>query len=399
MRIECGAASGRWKITNGRIVTPDGIVDGEVTIEDGVIVRVGSGQDGNGTSCRTVDAAGMWVLPGLIDTHSDAIEKELYPRKASALPLDIAFYELERKLAAQGITTMYHSFSMWGENAGEEARKNDNVIRFIRMFRQLQQERCMIRHKFHMRLEMSNLGAIPVIEELLSQAEIDLLSFMDHTPGQGQFRNEDIQLQYIMSSEQKSEAEAREAMDSRRRQQKASDDVLTRLAHRANNRGVRLASHDDESLDKLDRAEGWGAAISEFPVDLQVALEARRRGIYVTMGAPNVLLGRSHSGNLSALEAIREGAVDILCSDYYPPSLIQAVFTLFHAGYALPDCVNMVSLHPARALGLDGKIGSIEEGKAADLLLVQEYGNRPFIHTVAVDGHVVCSMNERAGIG
>lgn len=399
MHIERAAAGGRWKIANGRIVTPDGIVDGEVTIEDGVIVRVGSGRDGSGTPCRTVDAAGMWVLPGLIDTHSDAIEKELYPRRASALPLEIAFYELERKLAAQGITTMYHSFSMWGEDAGEEARKNGNVIRFIRTFRQLQRERRMIRHKFHIRLEMANLGAIPVIEELLSQGEIDLLSFMDHTPGQGQFRNDDIQLRYVMSSEHKSEAEAREAMDVRKRQRKAGDDVLTGLAQRANSRGVRLASHDDESLDKLDRAGGWGVSISEFPVDLQVALEARRRGIQVTMGAPNVLLGRSHSGNLSALEAIRAGAVDILCSDYYPPSLIQAVFALFHAGYELSYGVNMVSLHPARALGLDGKFGSIEEGKAADLLLVREYGNRPFIHTAIVAGSVICSMNERPGNG
>jgi alpha-D-ribose 1-methylphosphonate 5-triphosphate diphosphatase len=136
----------------------------------------------------------------------------------------------------------------------------------------------------------------------------------------------------------------------------------------------------------------WNVAISEFPVELEVAIEAKRRNLAVVMGAPNVVLGKSHSNNVSAYEAIQHGAVDILCSDYYPPSMLQAVFLLHRRGMSMVEAVKLVSLNPAKALGLDEALGSIEVGKTADLLVVRERRELPTIQEVYVDGRSICQM-------
>ena len=132
----------------------------------------------------------------------------------------------------------------------------------------------------------------------------------------------------------------------------------------------RLASHDDDSREKMDVLQSWKASISEFPISLEIAEEAKKRGIYVVVGAPNLLLGGSHNKNLSSLEAIKAGVVDILCSDYYPGSLLQGIFYLYNLGFDLVETVKLATLNPAKALGLAESLGSIEIGKKADLLLI-----------------------------
>ncbi|NBD23666.1 alpha-D-ribose 1-methylphosphonate 5-triphosphate diphosphatase [Paenibacillus glycinis] len=380
------------RICGGNIVTPQGILHGgTLTIEDGMIAEVRSGPAGL-AQAGDIDASGLWVLPGMIDSHSDAIEHEIFPRPTSCLPVDISFYELERKLAGQGVTTIYHSFSLWGDNRSNEARKNASVREYVRNIRELQREKRMLRHRIHIRYELTNLAGSAFVEDFLNNGEIDQLSFMDHTPGQGQYRQPDVQIKYIMDKQNKTEEEVLRQLEERKSLPKADPDELLRLAALAHSLGIPLASHDDDTLEKLDVVGEWGATISEFPITLEVAVEAKRRGLHVVMGAPNVLLGRSHSNNLSALEAIREGVVDMLCSDYYPPALLQSVFLLHGLGYELPYAVNLVSRNPAVALGIDGVTGSLEAGKAADILLVGIHRDRPMTEKVFVEGNIVCQM-------
>ncbi|MBW7461695.1 alpha-D-ribose 1-methylphosphonate 5-triphosphate diphosphatase, partial [Paenibacillus sepulcri] len=164
-----------------------------------------------------VDATGLWVLPGMIDSHSDAIEHEIFPRPTSCLPVDISFYELERKLAGQGVTTIYHSFSLWGDERNNEARKNASVQQYIRNIRELREEKHMLRHCIHVRYEMTNLAGVPFVEEFLNNGEIEQLSFMDHTPGQGQYRQPDIQVKYIMGKQNKTEEEVLRQLEERKK--------------------------------------------------------------------------------------------------------------------------------------------------------------------------------------
>lgn len=383
---------GVLKIVGGTIVTPDGIIEnGTIVAENGVITEIGRANTGH-RGPQVVDASGCWILPGMIDTHSDAIEHEMQPRPATRFPLEWSFSELERKLAAQGITTIYHSLSMWDDGATNVARRNSSVTQYVSDIHRLNEGRRLIRNRIHIRFEITNRNAVPFIERFLQENAIDQLSFMDHTPGQGQYRDLEVHKRFVMQRQQKSEVEVLQLFEERKSRPKTDFDTLQRLADLARRFGIPLASHDDDSIEKLDIVRHWHASISEFPVDLSVAMEAKRRGMFVVMGAPNVMLGKSHSNNLSALEAIKEGVVDILCSDYYPPAMLQSVFLLHRLGYELPHAVNMVSLNPAKALGIDRQTGSIELGKTADLIMAGIHGEQPMINRMWVDGKMVCQM-------
>ncbi|WP_127578966.1 alpha-D-ribose 1-methylphosphonate 5-triphosphate diphosphatase [Paenibacillus koleovorans] len=388
---------GNATIRGGRIVTPSGVIEnGTVVVEEGRIADIRPYAAGS-ISSTTIDASGCWVLPGMLDTHSDAIEHEMQPRPTSRFALDFSYRELERKLVGQGVTTIYHSLSMWGDNTSNEARKNHNVLETVRRLNELRRQEHMIHHRVHVRVEITNDTAPPYVEEFIANGLVDQISFMDHTPGQGQYRNTDVQKKFIMERQKKTEEEVDAILAERRSRPKVGVAELQRLADFAFERGIPLASHDDDTMEKLDQVQAWRGTISEFPIDLEIAVEAKRRGLFVVMGAPNVMLGRSHSNNLSAQEAIRAGVVDILCSDYYPPAMLRAVFLLHKQGLGIVEAVNMVSLNPARALRTDRDQGSIEVGKEADLLIVRETASFPVIEKVIVRGQVVCQMDYISG--
>lgn len=178
---------------------------------------------------------------------------------------------------------------------------------------------------------------------------------------------------------------------------KITAEQMTRAADMAAQAGIPIASHDDDSIEKLDYVtQKLHARICEFPVELAVAKEAHRRGMQVVVGATNVLMGRSHSNNLSALEAIQNGCADILVSDYFPAAILHAVFQLHERGVlTLPDAVNMATYNPAKAVGLSGRLGSIEPGKYADLLLVSKKGAVPVILSVFINGEEVTKIHYR----
>ncbi|MBD8067901.1 alpha-D-ribose 1-methylphosphonate 5-triphosphate diphosphatase [Bacillus sp. PS06] len=381
------------KIYRANIVTPTEVIkNGTVEIDGDRIVGIKEGIPDK-IEKHDIDAGGNWLLPGLVDSHSDAIEIELEPRPSSKFPIEVSFYELEKKLVGEGITTIYHSLSLYEENAKKWIRQNQTVIQIIEDIKRLAIKQHLIRHKTHLRFEITNKSGVPDVERLIKTNKIDQLSFMDHTSGQGQYRDIDMHKNFLMEHRHYSEEEALQIIEESKSMEKLDRKTLQEIANLATQYDIPIASHDDDTIEKLSMLKEWNASISEFPIEFEVAKKAKEMGLYVVMGAPNALLGKSHSNNLSAMEAILSGLVDIFCSDYYPSSMLHAPFKLANTYLPINEAINMVSLNPAKALKLDHEVGSIEIGKKADLLIVSEDGVRPVLHTVLVDGHIVCQMN------
>lgn len=383
-----------YRIFGGKIVTADRVIEnGTIAVENGMIVDI-SPRPPERPGQRDIDAEGHWILPGIIDSHSDAIENEIQPRPRTLLDVQSAFVELERKLAAHGITTIYHALSVADNPVKRTVRNPDVFQRIIEVMNN--RSLTLIRHRIHLRFEITHLDLIDFVEKLIAEQAIHQLSFTDHTPGQGQYRELGMYRQNLLSRNKLSDQEADAYIQGQMEREKADTQRLRAMAEMAVNRHIPIASHDDDSVEKLIWLSEVLATISEFPIELEVAKEAKRRGMHVVMGAPNLLLGRSTSGNLSALDAIRADVVDMLCSDYYPPSLLQAVFTLLHMGCDMPYAVNKVSLNPAKALGIDAYTGTLAPGKSADMLLVREHAGNPLLLRTIVRGQTVSMMNYRS---
>jgi alpha-D-ribose 1-methylphosphonate 5-triphosphate diphosphatase len=348
------------------------------------------------------DARGGYVMPGFIDIHSDYIEGIIQPRPTSLMDFETGLREAEKHLLGNGVTTIYHSLSLMnGAGAGKHNfRTRENLERLTGFIRKFHLGRHLIRHRFHARYEIDNLGIYDYLAELLETGAVHELSFMDHTPGQGQYRNIEIYAaSYVSWAAECSEKTMDEIIATAKSKPMASHAMLKRLAALAHERGIPLASHDDDTPEKLAlMTNEYGVSISEFPVELEVAKQAHEAGLFVVVGAPNVTLGGSHSGNLSALEVIREGCADILCSDYYPASLLQSAFKLETEGLcSLPQAVRMLTLNPAVAMGLDADYGSVEVGKKADLLVARSIQSCPMVYKCFIDGIAVLQLDYRQG--
>lgn len=381
------------RIIGGKIVLPDRIINnGVIWIKDGLIVDINK-RNNIGDKSYDIDASGLWVLPGIIDSHCDAIENEIEPRPYCFIPIEIALNELEKRFISCGITTIYHSISLFHREAQDWARKNENIRILAREIKRLSLKKNLINHKVHLRFEINNIEAIPIVKELIADNMIDELSFMDHTPGQGQYRDLEIHRKTIKGMYKLTDEEIDKRVEKILSLPVADIDTLKNLAKLAEYNHIPLASHDDDSIEKLNLIKEWNTSICEFPIDLDVAMKAKEMGFYITMGATNMLLGRSTGNNLSAREALKYGALDILCSDYYPPSIIHSIFFLNKLGYPMNDIVNMTSLNPAKALGIEDKFGSIEPDKEADIIMVNANTDTPFIEKVLVNGDIRFDLN------
>ncbi|MBM6778991.1 alpha-D-ribose 1-methylphosphonate 5-triphosphate diphosphatase [Collinsella tanakaei] len=393
-----------YVIRNGIIVQPDRLLFGYelVVVDDRIeaIQRQGT-LDAEGAGAGIIDAHGGYVVPGLIDIHSDYIETVISPRPTVLMDFPTALFEAERELIAHGITTMFHSLSVYGADKMDvkPVRQWDRTEQLMALISRAKhtegRNAHLIRHRLHLRLEIDNIGLVEQVEKHLRAGEIDELSFMDHTPGQGQYRDMEIWRKSFRGNLTEEEA-ARLAADAQAAP-KMSYEQLSYLAGIAREQGIALASHDDDTIEKLDLMRELGCTISEFPISQDIAAAAVERGMSTVMGTPNILLGKSHSGNLSARDAVRAGVASCLCSDYYPTAMLQSAFVL-HRDFKLPleQAFAMLTINPARAVKIDDELGSLEEGKKADILVVREVeeGQRsyPVITATLVDGRVVSRM-------
>jgi alpha-D-ribose 1-methylphosphonate 5-triphosphate diphosphatase len=399
-------------IFNATVVSPNSLIPHHavITHEDRIVTILPmddlNAYDKGGEELLYFDARGGYILPGLIDLHSDYIEGILQPRPTCLMEFEIGLREAEKQLLGHGVTTIYHSLSLMngsGMSGKHGFRNRENLEKLVRLIKDFHDGYHLIRHRFHARYEIDNIGIYDYLVELLESGAVHQLSFMDHTPGQGQYRNLEIYAKLYTSWKDTADSQKnmQEILAEAKIKPVASHEMLKRLSAIAQERNIPLASHDDDTLEKLSLMKNeYNVQISEFPIELDVAKKAHDEGMMVVVGAPNVMIGKSHSGNLSAVDAIQAGVADILCSDYYPSSLIHSAFKLEEDGIlSLPAAVRMLTANPAKAMGIDADYGTVEVGKKADLLVVRKINGKPMVYKCFIDGRTVLQFEYRIGDG
>lgn len=388
-----------YLLTNGKIITEEGIIEGyDILIENDIIKKICKNGEVDSDEIEVINAYGGYISPGFIDIHADYIENMSSPRPTSIMDFNLSLRETEKVLINTGITTMYHSLSLYGKDIFENKpiRSDENVIKLIDTIENTQNKRHLIRHRFHARFEIDNVKGVERLKKYIRDGKINLLSFMDHKPGQGQYRNIETYRKTLKGYKDVTDSEIDEMIEERQFKDTITSETIEEIAHMAKDRNISIASHDDDSFDKIDFINGIGATISEFPITMDVAKYAREKGMFTIAGAPNVLLGKSHSGNLSASEAIKDNSIDILCSDYYPAAMLHSVFIL-NEKYNMDLCemFKLITINPAKAVKIDNILGSIKEGKKADILIIEKLEELPVITSVFVDGKLMSKINYR----
>jgi len=389
-------------IKNGRIITPESIIENKVLmIENDRIVGFGDSSLG---AEKVIEAHGRYIMPGLIDVHSDKIEQYIAPRPTSYVDFEFALKVCERDLLGAGVTTMYHSVSLFGDEffGSSPIRTKESVQKIADLIANIHQRNHLIHHRFHLRVEIDNLEAFDIVRDMIAQGKVHLISFMNHTPGQGQYRSysayKDTVSKYNgnLGGKDAASMSIDDLKEYHSAKPKLSFEQLCELTELAHNAGIAVASHDDDTDEKLDINKKIGVDISEFPITLEAAKSAKERGFYTIVGSPNIVRGGSHSGNMSAADAILADSADLLCSDYYPATILHSVFYMHQKhGVPLHEMVNRATLNPAKATKTDRDYGSIEKGKKADLLIVDELEGYPVITHVLVDGKTTSRIEYR----
>lgn len=371
-------------LTGASVVLRDRVVREDLHIEDGVIAAIGT----RPAHAITVDCSNCYILPGFVDLHTDNVERHVEPRPGTFWAAERAVLAHDAELAGAGITTAFDAITLGGGFA--EERRHASALRVIEVLDRARGAHLLrIDHRLHLRCELSDAGLSGIIATL-GAASPQIVSLMNHTPGQRQWRNLDKFRIHYARRYGLSEAELGALIATRQASEAAvvpaNRHHAIALAQRA---GARLASHDDTEMRDVDEAAATWCIFSEFPTTEVAAAHASARGLAVVAGAPNLVCGASHSGNVSAGALANNGHVQILSSDYCPSSLLQAVFLLQDEyGWPLPMAAQTVSSAPARLMGLDDR-GEIAVGRRADVIVAQQTGLGPAIRETWANGRRV----------
>ena len=352
-------------LTNARVVLEDEIVLGTVRIENGTIADVASSKSSVGA---VEDLDGDYLCPGLIELHTDNLEKHVQPRPKVYWPTSSALLAHDAQVVAAGITTVLDAIAVGG-TLSEDVR--DHLVResseAIHAFRADGLLRAD--HHLHMRCEVAHKDVLTLFEPFKNDPLVRLVSLMDHTPGQRQFVNLDkLRIYYKGKHHLDDDAFERMVEDRKQAQEMYSEKHRAILAEMAREAGHPMASHDDATEEHVDEAVAMGITISEFPTTLLAAEAGHAKGMRTIMGGPNVVRGGSHSGNVSAGELAEAGVLDALSSDYVPASLLHGALLLnAQHGMPLPAALGTVTRNPADMIGMDDR-GRIAAGNRADLI-------------------------------
>lgn len=371
-------------LTNGRIVTADRVIEGgTLVIRDGRIAAV---EEGASAAPGALDLDGDLLLPGLVDLHTDNLEKHMMPRVRVAWPAEAAIIAHDRQVLAAGITTVLDSLAVgdvWPD--GERVRTFGLAVEAWTKGRDAGVFKA--RHALHLRCEIGHEQVVELFQGLADDPDLLLASVMDHTPGQRQFLDSS---KYRQQYPQLSDAEFDAYVDKRRAVRDAvGPNHRAAIIALSRAREIPVASHDDRTAEEVAEALADGITLSEFPTSIEAARAAHGQGMAVIAGAPNLVRGGSHSGNVSVAELAGAGVLDIMASDYVPASMLIGAFILHDRhGFSLPAAVATVSANPAASLGL-GDIGLLETGRRADVLRVRRHGAMPVVDMVWRDGRRV----------
>lgn len=364
--------------TNAQIVLPDRIVTGSLQTQGGLITDISEGRVHTGE-----DLEGDYLIPGLIELHTDHLESHYSPRPGVRWNKLAALQAHDAQIATSGITTVFDCLRLGSDEAGGfargEMRDLADAIEAAQGEGRLRSE-----HFLHLRCEVPCPDVLEQFEDFRGDAHVKLVSLMDHAPGQRQFQTLE---QYILFYKAKHgrDEESFRAFVERRMEASARYSAENRnaLAALCSELGITVASHDDATLQHVEEALGHGVKLAEFPTSLDAARASHEAGLSVLMGAPNVVRGQSHSGNIAARDLAQAGILDVLSSDYVPFSLLHAPFILADTieSLDLPAAIAMVTATPARTVGLHDR-GRIETGYRADLVRVHRNHGVPVSRAV-----------------
>ena len=371
-----------YLVAGVRAVLADRILDRAVVeVVDG---RVASVVERSDRPSGAIDGAGLLLVPGLVDSHSDGLELEIRPRRTATFPVDFALTSFEGRVRSVGVTTVFH-----GLGYQEKPRVGRSVAEASRICNAIRRRRsggeALVRHELLYRFEARDPVAVePMLDDVRQSQAAGmvnaLVSFEDHTPGQGQFRDVNQFIAYIDPERTDGlsvEDYVKRIMDEAEELRPYREKNLDRLGTLARDGKIRLVAHDLDSPEAVEAASAAGSHIAEFPVTIEAARAARAAGMSIVAGAPNVMRGTSASGNVSARELIGSDLCDVVASDYLPAAMLGAAFALAADGVcSLPRAISLITRGPADMTGLVDR-GRIEEGAVADLVLVDDRADHP----------------------
>lgn len=371
--------TGHITITNARVVTRDRDFIGNLHVRAGKIAGM---DEGPLRLAGVEDWDGDLLLPGFIELHTDNLEKHLMPRPQVSWPEFPALLAHDAEIAAAGITTVYDALSVG--DVDEAALRSHDMSGLMACFEQAERSELLrAEHRLHIRCELPAPNTMRLFEPFLHNPRVQLLSLMDHTPGQRQWTDvEQARVYYTGKKGWSNEKFNRVLAESKQLQSLYATTHRRYFVDHARTRGIPLASHDDTTAEHVLEAREAGMAISEFPTTREAAQAARQQELGIVMGAPNVVRGGSHSGNISAAALGHAGLLDVLSSDYVPGSLLSAAFMLVeNCGFSVAQAIATISIRPARCLGLHDR-GEIAVGKRADFSRVRLVNGKPSVIAV-----------------
>lgn len=372
-------------LNNAQLVTADACFLGHVLVRDGIIAEIGSGLS---TQPNAIDLEGDLLLPGLVELHTDNLEKHMLPRPGVLWDPYSATMVHDAQCAAAGITTVLDAVMVGSRDMGGVRYRMQETA--IETLEQCSEDGLLrVEHLLHLRCEVATADVLEHFERHMERPNLRMVSVMDHTAGQRQWRDLAKYRQYMERNGRYSEEKFAQMLEDQQQEHQA---YATR--HRqaviagARARGIPVASHDDTEVEHVLEAHAEGITMSEFPTTLHAAQAAHQSGMAIIMGGPNLVRGGSHSGNIAAIELAEHGLLDIVSSDYVPASLLMSAFKLHDSGWSLPRAVAAVTRNPARAIGLQDR-GELAIGLRADLARVRRSGARANVMHTWVSGERV----------
>jgi alpha-D-ribose 1-methylphosphonate 5-triphosphate diphosphatase len=372
-------------LCNARIVLEDQVLTGSVLIRDGKIADISEGVSRTGE-----DFEGDYLVPGLVELHTDHLEAHYSPRPGVRWLKMAAIQAHDAQVVTSGITTVFDCLRMGSDEDGgfEQGEMREMADALAQAARE---NRLRADHRIHLRCEVSTDNVLAHFQEFENDLQVGLVSLMDHAPGQRQFQTMDqYTLYYKNKRGMTDEAFAEFCARQQALSAKYAAPHRTEIARACAERGITIASHDDATIAHVEESVGFGIRLAEFPTSFEAAEASHAAGLSVLMGAPNIVRGKSHSGNIAARDLAARGVLDVLSSDYVPFSLIHAPFVLSDEveSVSLPQALAMVTATPARTVGLTDR-GRIATGLRADIVRVQRQEGIPVVRSVWREGRRV----------
>ena len=369
-------------LTNATLILADRVQPGTLVIRDGLIAEV---SDQRSHAPGAIDLEGDYVLPGIVDVHTDNLERQVQPRSNARWPSRSAFLSHDAQTAAAGVTTVLDALCLG--DLGFDVERIKTFQDGMRDIDALAGTPLMkSEHFLHLRCEMPAVDVIDLVAPVVDHPRVRMVSFMDHSPGVGQYANMDFYRQIRRKAgmtEEQIDTRIDKLTEQRAKYRRPNREKLLAMVRHLD---VSLASHDDQTVENIAENVADGIMISEFPVRMAAAQAARASGMTVIAGAPNIVRGGSHSGNVSAADLVREGVVDAFASDYVPAALIEAAFLApSRCGVTLPEAVAMITAAPAAMARLPDR-GRLEAGLRADVLHISLFGDLPVVRQVWREG-------------